>query len=79
MPRHYNWRRSSVTRVQMDVVVLSFYLTIYVLCTVYGYVGVMAKNVVSMTEKGSGSLIGHVNEFKLKENDFNGWVERFEL
>jgi len=39
----------------------------------------MAKNVVSMTEKGSDSSIGHVNEFKLKEDDFNGWVERFEL
>ncbi|CAI6346683.1 unnamed protein product [Macrosiphum euphorbiae] len=26
-----------------------------------------------------GSMVGHVNELKLKEDDFNGWVERFEL
>ncbi|CAI6374369.1 unnamed protein product [Macrosiphum euphorbiae] len=24
-------------------------------------------------------MVGHVYEFKLKEDDFNGWVERFEL
>lgn len=27
----------------------------------------------------NSSLIGHINEFGLKEDDFNGWVERFEL
>jgi len=26
-----------------------------------------------------GSMVGHVNGLKLKEDDFNGWVERFEL
>jgi hypothetical protein len=32
-----------------------------------------------MTNRGSNSLVGHVNEFKLKEDDFSGWTERFEL
>jgi hypothetical protein len=32
-----------------------------------------------MTNRGSSSLVGHVNEFKLKEDDFSGWIERFEL
>lgn len=32
-----------------------------------------------MANTGPGSLIGNVNEFRLKEDDYNGRVERFEL